>query len=518
VFVTSAGTACVVAPSACTPGGVFLGGSDVVTAFSPAGGNTVATGLGNATTFTYPNVGPIGPLGTPEWFCSYLPDFITTAQNNVMYVANYGVEGDAACAPNLSSTDSVAVLNIGANNIANIYYMPPGSHPVAMAETPNAQNLYVVNQGNNTVADLSPTDLSTIATIPVGTTPVWAVARADNQRVYVLTQGSGTLVAIDTATNTVVPSATNLSVGAGANFLLYDSHLNRLYVTNPVTGNVFVFSTTGGTNDTPLLLATISMTAGANPPCSSACSPVSVAALADGSRFYVASYESETNCSDPNVGSAAPCIVPLLTVFDALSMTVKPATSTLRSPSISLLTTPNFAASQYGVPPASSCAPTATYAPGTTRFRMYATAAEDSSHVYVTICDAGAIADITTVTNTISAGSNSPDTLVTDIIAPLGACTGAGCGSVATISSLSTSGNIVTFTALNNFTAGTRIEISGTGTTLDGQTFTVLAAGLTPNTFSCNLNSATQAGATGTTGTAVPLAPPQAPIFLLQGQ
>ena len=66
-----------------------------------------------------------------------------------------------------------------------------------------------------------------------------------------------------------------MSVGAGANFLLYDSHLNRLYVTNPSNGNLYVFSATGGVdlsgaaNDTPELLATISMNAGANPPCSS---------------------------------------------------------------------------------------------------------------------------------------------------------------------------------------------------------------------------------------------------------
>jgi hypothetical protein len=165
---------------------------------------------------------------------------------------------------------------------------------------------------------------------------------------------------------------------------------------------VSVFSATGGTdlsgtpNDTPLLLSTISMTAGSNPPCSTACSPVSIAALADGSRFYVASYASQTACSDPSVGSAAPCIVPMLTVFDALGMTPKQPTSTLlpSSSSLSLLGPPVFAAAQYAVAPVASCAPPTTYAPGTTRFRMFTTAASDSSHVYVSICDAGTIADV----------------------------------------------------------------------------------------------------------------------------
>ena len=99
-----------------------------------------------------------------------------------------------------------------------------GAHPVALAETPDAQGIYLaVNQGNNTVVDLSPIDLSTVATIPVGSAPVWMVARGDNQRVYALTQGDGALipgklVPIDAASNTILPSQTNLSVGSGRQF------------------------------------------------------------------------------------------------------------------------------------------------------------------------------------------------------------------------------------------------------------------------------------------------------------
>ena len=421
VYVASAGTACVEDPALCNSAGAFPGGADIVTAFSPAVAISTATGLGNPSVFTFPNTGPLDATGKPAWFCSYLPDFLTTTQSTQMFVANFGVDNDPGCAPNLSSTDSVAILSNIDNTITNIAYLPAGAHPVALAETPNAQHLYVVNQGDDTVSDLSPVDLSTTATITVGATPVWAVARPDNQRVYVLTQGDGMLAAIDVASDTIVSS---LSVGIGANFLLYDPHLNRLYVANPINGNVYVFSATGGANDTPTLLATISMSSGSKPPCSSACSPVSVAPLPDGSRFYVASYQSQSACSDPKVGSAVPCIIPLLTVFDAPSMTLKPATSTLRAPSISLLGQPNFASNQYAVPQVTSCAPPSTYAPGTTRFRMYATAAADSSHVYVSICDAGAIADVVTKTNTISTGSNSPDTLVADIPAPFGSCVG----------------------------------------------------------------------------------------------
>lgn len=459
--------------------------------------------------------------------CSYLPDYVATTQLTAAFVANYGVEGGLNC--NLSSTDSVASLSAASNSIANITYLPPGAHPVALAETPNAQHLYVVNQGNGTVVDISPTDLSTIGTITVGNTPVWAAARSDNQRVYVLTQGDGNLVPIDTASNTVLVSQTNLSVGAGANFLLYDPNLNRIYVTNPTSGTVYVFSATGGVdltgtaNDTPVLLSTIVMSAGQNPPCPQGCSPVSVTALPDGSRFYVASYASETTCSDPNVGVTVPCIIPMLTVFDALSMTVKPATSTLlSSPSISLLDMPQFSGTQYAVAPVTACVPETTYTPGTTRFRMFTAASADSTHVYVSICDAGSIADINTTTSSVATGTNNtPDTLVTDIIAPFGSCTGASCSSVASITGFSIASNVATFTAVNNFIPGTRVTISGmsstAGSPLNGLTVTVIATGLSGTGFEAVVAMA-NVPQTNDTGTAVPLSPPQNPIFLLTGQ
>jgi hypothetical protein len=109
---------------------------------------------------------------------------------------------------------------------------------------------------------------------------------------------------------------------------------------------------------------------------------------------------------------------------------------------------------------------------------MFTTASADSSHVYVGICDAGAIADVTTVANSVSQGTNSPDTLVTDILAPFGACAGANCSSIAPITSFSITNNVVTIQAVNNFVPGEQVQISGltTGTYLNGQTLTVLSA------------------------------------------
>jgi len=422
VFVAAAGTVN-------SDGTVNLSGSDVVTTFTPAASAPVATGLTSLTTYTFPNVGPTGSGGVPAWFCSYLPDFLATTQTGAVYVANYGVENDPHCAlntnlPNGNSTDSVFLLSAVSNTITRIAYQPPGSHPVAIVETPNSQNLYVLNQGTNSVANLSTTDLSTVTTIPVGPSPAWAVARADGQRVYVVTQGDGNLQTIRTDTNTVL--STQSVGGPGANYVLYDSHLNRLYVTNPAAGAVYAFSATTDP-PTPMGSATGAIPIPAPAPCTAApgaCSgamPVSVAALPDGSRFYVASYVTQNSCTDTNVGATA-CMIPMLTIFDAPTLTIKAASTSSLRPSLSLLMAPQFAASQYAVSVMASCAPAGSYSPASTRFRMSAAAAADSSHVYTSICDASAIADITATTSSVVVGgTNTADQLVTDLLPPFSA-------------------------------------------------------------------------------------------------
>ena len=222
--------------------------------------------------------------------------------------------------------------------------------------------------------------------------------------------------------------------------------------------------------------------------------PVSVAALQDGSRFYVASYQSQAACADANVGLASSCIVPMLTVFDAASITVKPATSTLlpSNPSLSLLTSPQFAATQYALAPVAACVPATVYSPGSTRFRMFATAAADNSHVYVSICDAGSIADINTTTNSVASSSNNaPDQLITNIAPQFSACTGLTCDKVANISAFSITSNVITFQAANRFVAGQQVTISSltssAGAPLNGQSLTVLATGLSSSQFESNL-------------------------------
>ena len=390
-------------------GSLFQGDADVVTAFFPAGAGSSASGLSNTTTFSL-------PYGS--W-----PVFVNTTQTSAVYVANYG-------------TNSVSVLNPATNTVSQTG--TAGVNPVALAETPDGQNLYVVNQGDNTVIDLSPTDLSPLKTIPVGNTPVWAASRPDNQRVYVVTQGDGQLYTIRTDTNAVIGGSPQSVGGAGANFVVYDKSLNRLYVTNPNAGAVYVFD---ATTDPPAPMGILTVPA---PPiaapvstvCASAvCTyssvmPVSVTALPDGSRFYVASYVTGTatsgsgsaTCPDSNVTAPAGCIIPQVTVFDARALTVKTTIFPLLPPVSQTVTTSTGSTTVSVYPfaqaPVAFCAPVFPYTPASARFRMSAVAAADSSRVYASLCDGGSVAIVRTKTNTITTGVNAADTLVTDLPAP----------------------------------------------------------------------------------------------------
>jgi YVTN family beta-propeller protein len=354
----------------------------------------------SGTTVQYTN--PVAGLAAASGGTASIPNqpvFLNSTENAFMYVANY-------------NSNSVATINTTSSAVTNTAIV--GTNPVSLAETPNALKLYVANQGSNTVSSLNPIDLTpNTVTGFTGVTPIWLVARADSQKVYLLTEGDGQLVTIDVGSDTVTSS---LPVGAGANFMFLDPTLNRLYVTNPITQTLYIFSDTGGlsggiVSDVPNLLGTISFASG-SAACPGGCLPVSVTALLDGSRFYVASYQTSTGCSGSTV-----CVTPQLTVFNANTLSLMyPG-----APIPTLLVSAPFAAGQTAVPQAASCATAplypALYSPSATRFRVFTAASEDSTRVYVSMCDAGAIAVInTTDSNTNSSNPVPADSVVIDIL------------------------------------------------------------------------------------------------------
>jgi YVTN family beta-propeller protein len=318
---------------------------DTVTSAAPAGANTVTTVLA-------PGSAPV---------------FLNTTQNGVIYVAESG-------------TAKVGVINAASNVVTN--EVAVGTTPVGLAEMPNAMKVYVAGQSNGTLpaAVLSVNTIDYTANAPIAAStwisPTWVVARSDNYRVYVLDTGAGTVSAIDTFTETIVGS---VSVGVGANFLVYEGGLNRLYVVNPVSGNVYALD---ATSDKLPTLFTVPVA-----------SPLSVAALPDGSRIYI----SSATVSGSNVSSQ-------VTVVYAANGVIKQT--------IPLVTT------------ALLCATGASS-------ELFTVASVDSTRVFVGNCDAGNVADIATVPGTSPVDSYPEDTLLLTLPAPFSAQTPANGGTPA---------------------------------------------------------------------------------------
>jgi YVTN family beta-propeller protein len=156
-----------------------------------------------------------------------------------------------------------------------------GTNPVSIAGNAANSKIYVVNQGTNDVTVVSTSDNSVIkASIKVGSQPIWGVMAANAADVFVVNQGSNNVSVIDTATDTVIAT---VAVGASPNFAFYDSNRQRLYVSNTGSNQVSVIKADGiDPNATPpvlpVLLKNVTVTS----------APVSVAALADGSKVYAA--------------------------------------------------------------------------------------------------------------------------------------------------------------------------------------------------------------------------------------
>jgi len=266
------------------------------------------------------------------------PSFVATAESATVYVANSG-------------NNTVSAVSIISNVVEPpLSGIPVGVHPVSLAETPNQQTLYSANQGTGgvggSVTSINAVDRSINPPIENATwvSPVSVVARSDSNRVYVLDQGTGMVSAINTFTDTVVANA---SVGVGANFMLYDTTRNRLYVANPANNTVTYLDASSDA-----LSAVVIHVA----------NPIAVASLPDGSRAYI----STAAVNGGNVTSG-------VTVINATDGSIR---STIPITTVAKVCVSN-------------------------PFELPIAAAADSSRVYVGNCDAGNVAIIQTLNDTL---------------------------------------------------------------------------------------------------------------------
>jgi DNA-binding beta-propeller fold protein YncE len=214
----------------------------------------------------------IGSTNTISLPPNSAPNFVATTEASQAYVL----------LPNLTS---VGVINIGTNTL--VATIPVGNNPVAMAETPNTQKLYVANQADNTIDGFNTLDRSSRAVVGSFNGPLWLIARSDSQRLYVL-NGNGVVSTVDTTSTAGPDNVIDASITVpGASYMLYDGNKNRLYIPNGSQLTILDVS-----QSIPQTLATVPI-----PPFTllNIKNPVpataaAVAALPDGSRAYVGSY------------------------------------------------------------------------------------------------------------------------------------------------------------------------------------------------------------------------------------
>jgi len=118
-----------------------------------------------------------------------------------------------------------------------------------------AQNIYVVNNSDNTVSVINPVSKNLIATIDVGSSPTGISYNPADKKAYVVNRGDNTVSVIDTLNHL---SAGTVSVGPYPWYVAADptTHLidlnqwikglpvNYIYVTSPVNNSLTVLITT----------------------------------------------------------------------------------------------------------------------------------------------------------------------------------------------------------------------------------------------------------------------------------
>ena len=234
-----------------------------------------------------------------------------------------------------SSSSNFYPVNSGSNDVslissavlAVIETITVGSQPVAIAGNAANSKMYVVNNGSDNVTVISTADNTVVKTIPLpaGSQPIWGVMANNGVQVFIVNQGNGTVSVIDTNLDAVIPctpgpfcNAGNgaISVGASPNFAFYDSNRQRLYVSNTGSNTVSVIKADGidlGVTPQilPGLLANVTLSG----------APVSVTALADGSRAYAALGGCPAGINHTSLpGNLASCNGNQVSVIDAVGL------------------------------------------------------------------------------------------------------------------------------------------------------------------------------------------------------
>ncbi len=228
------------------------------------------------------------------------PVFLTATTSSSIYVLNSGF--NSAC----PTTGSVSTIFTTTGSVTGTVCV--GLNPTNMVQAAGGGQVFVLNQGDNmsqgSVSVVDPGTQTVVTTLTaangLGLNPVYATSSADGSYIFVVTQGDGvnpgTLDILTTGSTPAVAASVPLGVRPTYSYL--DPHLNRLYVANTGDNTVSVFdaSNVNVSNSPPIPSLA--------PPIAVGTAPKGIAALQDGSRFYVANSGSN-NVSDVSASSFA---------------------------------------------------------------------------------------------------------------------------------------------------------------------------------------------------------------------
>lgn len=315
-------------------------GQAVVLATNPAGvGSDTHIDVSGDSNVGVVNVGPqpvfLGKAGgrafilnsdnTVTLYTALLPTTSTISQAVLPSSTSGAIGGAASSNGNLYIADSGSndVNVIASGQTAVSQTVPVGSRPVMVAANANGNKAYVINHDDNTVTIIGTQDNSVIGTIPVGAQPIWGVMSNDGVDVFVVNQGDGTVSVIDTTLDIVFTTINLNGVGASStlnsNFAFYDNVRKRVYVTNPGDNSVTVIKADsinlGVTPQIlPVFLAKVTLSG----------SPISVGAIADGTRAYAALGNCPAGTNHTNLlANLAGCTGNHVSVIDAVALVEK---------------------------------------------------------------------------------------------------------------------------------------------------------------------------------------------------
>jgi len=232
-----------------------------------------------------------GNITTINLLTGSRPVAVTSTSASFAYVLNSG--SNSAC-PNTGSISTISTTTLAVTSTVCV-----GVNPTSMVQLPGNAEIYVINQGDNSVTIFVPSSQGVAGTVTtasgLGQNPTALAASLDGSFVFITTAGDGinpgTLDILPRYTSTVGAS---VALGVKPNSAIMDPYLNRLYVTNGGSNTVSVFDASNvNVSNSPAISLLGTANVGTD--------PVNVTPLPNGTQFYVA----DSGSDDVSVVSAS---------------------------------------------------------------------------------------------------------------------------------------------------------------------------------------------------------------------